>query len=182
MTSSTRSPNCSAPAPADNDTAIPWSCSVITGALGAASGQPEDPLGAKPKAPTSSTPSIEPAEGWSAIGRQMPAGHQRPGPAMGSSPLPLHLMLDCSRAIDRWRGIALLPAPHSPGPQAAAAHAKHSGWSSSAGAAPSLSQGGQTAVTHLAASDHRDAAAERQGAANTTSPQHPNKPPTTLIN
>ncbi|CAK6962090.1 uncharacterized protein LOC121521383 [Scomber scombrus] len=72
MTSPTHSPNCSAPALADNDTTIPWSCFSTTGGWKTTPGQPEDPrilLRAKPKAQACRTPHIEPAELWSVVGR-----------------------------------------------------------------------------------------------------------------
>lgn len=65
MTSPTHSPNCSAPAQADNNTTIPWSCLSTTGGWETATGQPEDPwilLRAKPKAQASPIPHIEPAD------------------------------------------------------------------------------------------------------------------------
>eukprot|EP00064_Thunnus_orientalis_P010244 superscaffoldBa00001373_g10270 len=71
-TSPTLSPDCSAPALPDNNATIPWSSSIPTGGLEAASGQPEDPwilLGAKPKAPASSSPRSESAEGRSVVGQ-----------------------------------------------------------------------------------------------------------------
>ena len=92
-----------------------------------------------------------------------------------SSLSPLHLRLDCSRDFNQGRGVALVPALHCPGPQAGAAHAKNGARSNSAAAAFSQSWGLKPAVTHLAAADHWDAAA------NNTSPQHLHKNLTVLI-